>query len=116
MSRGANDAGDLRTVKRVYRTATVRDAERNLVSTRGSAIIVIEFEEERRLVTVAPGREEIYEATLISPHDLETDELIRVETEPGIIPKDAVFRVLTVSESRIGRNMYTLTRKLDDAD
>jgi hypothetical protein len=103
-------------VKRVYRTATVRDSERNLVSTRGAAIIVIEFEEDKRLVTTAPGREEMYEATLISPNTLETDELIRVETEPGAVPKDAVFRVLTVSESRIGRNMYTLTRKLDDAD
>lgn len=105
-------------MKRIYRTTMTRDANADLTQVRGTAIIVTEYEEDERLVTTAPGREEVREAVLISPHTLDVDELLMVEKTPavGMTPAvDEVFRVLTVSKSRIGRNSYTLTRKLNNA-
>lgn len=99
-------------MKRIFRTAYGRDTERNVTTIRGAQIIVLEYDDKQRLVTTAPGREEMVESSIVSPEILNPDELVRVEVSPT---EDDVFRILTVSISRIGRNAYGLTRKLDNA-
>lgn len=101
------------TIPRIYlSTTTGRNANRDVVPTEGAAIVVLSFKEVQQVVKTGPGMEETIDAQLVSANTLKVGALLRVDK--GGSTKD-VYRVLRASPSRIGRNNYALTRKIENA-
>lgn len=100
------------TIPRIYLATSARNASGDVVPTEGAAIIVLAFKEVAQVAKTAPGYEEMIDAQLIAANVLAVGTLLRVDK--GGTTKD-VYRVLRASPSRIGRNNYALTRKIENA-
>jgi hypothetical protein len=88
------------------------------ISAIGRAWVEEEYFSEKKehshqgsIVLLYPGMEETIDAQLVAANDLKVGTLLRVDK--GGSTKD-IYRVLRASVSRIGRNNYALTRKIEN--
>lgn len=99
------------TIPRIYLSTTARNASGDVIATEGAAVAVYAFKETAQVVKTGPGMEETIDAQLVAANDLKVGTLLRVDK--GGSTKD-IYRVLRASVSRIGRNNYALTRKIEN--